>query len=70
MYRAFEQTQHPVSKAAFLELELAATVAPADNLARRRAAWLDQRPQDERIGFGVPSAYVEADSVRYWVLPV
>ena len=54
--------------AGFLELERAAYARPVDELARRRKAWLDQRPADELVGYGVPVALGDDESHRYWAL--
>jgi hypothetical protein len=66
---ALEHTHHPVSSAAFFGLERDAYVVQGDELASRRAAWLDQRPSEELAGFGVPVALADPDSVRLWILP-
>jgi hypothetical protein len=70
MYVSIEHTSHPVSSAAFLGLERDAYAVQGDELASRRAAWLNQRPSEERAGLGVPSEVADPGSVRAWVLPV
>lgn len=67
---ALEHTTHPVSSAAFFGLERDAYAAQVDELASRRAAWLDQRPSEELAGLGVPIALSDPGSVRFWILPV
>jgi hypothetical protein len=68
MYVSIEHTSHPVSSAAFLGLERDAYAVQGDELASRRAAWLEQRPREELAKLGVPRAVVEPASVRSFVL--
>jgi hypothetical protein len=68
MYVSIEHTTHPVSSAAFLGLERDAYATQGDELASRRAAWLEQRPSEELAGLGVPVVVVEPGSVRSWIL--
>lgn len=69
MIVALEHTTHPISSAAFFGLERDAFAATGDELASRRAAWLDQRPSEELAGLGVPIALADPGSVRSWTLP-
>lgn len=66
---SLEHTTHPVSSAAFFLLERDAWAAQGDELASRRAAWLDQRPVEELAGLGVPTEMSDPGSVRFWILP-
>ncbi|HVI01616.1 MAG TPA: hypothetical protein VM869_23030 [Enhygromyxa sp.] len=68
MYVSIEHTTHPVSSAAFLGLECDAYAVQGDELASRRAAWLNQRPRAELGGLGVPLEIADPDSVRSWTL--
>lgn len=68
MYVSIEHTTHPVSSAAFLGLECDAYAVQVDELAMRRAAWLNQRPSEELAGLGVPLVLADPDSVRTWIL--
>jgi hypothetical protein len=54
--------------AGFFELERAAYGRPSDELARRRKAWLDGRPDAELASYGVPAVLDDDESHRYWSL--
>ncbi len=69
MYVALEHTTHPVTSAAFFGLECDAYAAQTDDLASRRAAWLDRRPAAELASYGVPVALAEPGSLRCWTVP-
>ena len=69
MYVSIENTTHPISSAAFFGLERDAYAAQIDELASRRAAWLDQRPTEELAGLGVPVQLSDPGSVRFWAIP-
>jgi hypothetical protein len=66
MYPSIEHTTHPISSAAFFGLELDAHAAHVEDLASKRAAWLDQRPSEELAGLGVPTQLADPGSVRSW----
>lgn len=68
MYVSIERTTHPVSSAAFLQLECDAYAVQGDELASRRAAWLELRPSEELASFGVPRVVSDAGTVRTWIL--
>lgn len=69
MYVSLEHTTHPVSSAAFFGLERDAYAAQVDELASRRAAWLDRRSAAELASYGVPVLLADPGSVRSWTLP-
>ncbi|MFO7563061.1 MAG: hypothetical protein R6X02_10500 [Enhygromyxa sp.] len=68
MIVAPEHTTHPIACAGFFELECDAYATQGDELASRRAAWLDQRPSEELAGLGVPTVLSDPGSVRLWTL--
>jgi hypothetical protein len=68
MYLSIEHTTHPICSAAFFGLECDAHAAHVEDLASKRAAWLDQRPSEELAGFGVPMQLADPGSVRSWTI--
>jgi len=65
---SLEHTTDPVSSAAFFKLEWEAYASQGDELAMRRAAWLDRRPSEELAGLGVPTQLSDPGSVRLWTV--